>query len=178
MKNNRLLKLLCRFLKERGMYTEFYKVLSQVPYSIFNKSLVLYWTHHQDFLYYLGSKYNKTSRKFKSFTISPNNNQTFNKIVFIDCKLQILKFIDENNLRIKINENLKLINCLISDKCVDFNDYMNAAIEKGNSPLSLILDIFHWSRSIEGYDYWSDINFKFKNYLMDYLVNDYMIYEK
>lgn len=170
MKNNVFLKILCRFLKEKGMYYEFHNT---IDFKLLNATGTYYLTFSDKSLYYIISNYCKNpTENFIKFSINSENNKYFNRTILKICFSYIIDFINKNNLNEKIFANIKYQ----SDKSIheydNINDYLTVAYYRGISPFNLFIHMFKWNLSNEGFNYWADINCAYKQCLIDYLFNN------
>ena len=169
MKNNVFLKILCRFLKEKGIYSEFYNT---IDFKLLKVTNLHYLTFSDNSLYYIISTYSKnTTENVIKFSINPENNKQFNRTILKICFSYIIDFINKNNLNEKIFANIKYQ----SDKSIHeydyINDYLTGAYYRGISPFNLFIHMFKWNLSNEDYNFWADIDYDFRKYLINFLTS-------
>ncbi len=168
MNNSILLRTLCRFLKECEVYGIFAKYLSKRPLKTF---LPHYLNYSQNYIYFL---YTLLPFKVKPpiQSVAVEVNRDFNRVIFVLCKSQIIKYIEEHNLINKINANIAYVNKYSLNLYDNFDNYLIYAFENGISPLRIISQLFQWNCSKEGYHYWSEIDNNFRFYMLHYLTVD------
>ena len=101
--NNLLLKLLYRFLKEKGMFNSIIKSKLNIPLKIMSRYYIIYY---DSYIRYICNML-QCSNDISYFYEDVNTNKEFNKIMYIICKPLILKFLNENNLIDKINYKIQ-----------------------------------------------------------------------
>lgn len=166
--NNLLLKLLYRFLKEKGMFNTIIK--SKLNMSL-ETMLRYYIIYYDGYIRYICNML-QCSDDISYFYKDVNTNKEFNKIIYIICKPFILKFLNENNLIDKINYKIQHQERNVTDSYFhNLDEYLNYIFIEGISPMKIFNCFYHLGQYDNDYLYWNNMDCKFKLYMMDYLIN-------
>ncbi len=166
--NNLLLKLLYRFLKEKGMFNSIIKSKLNIPLKIMSRYYIIYY---DSYIRYICNML-QCSNDISYFYEDVNTNKEFNKIMYIICKPLILKFLNENNLIDKINYKIQHPERNVTDSYFhNLDEYLNYIFIEGISPMQIFECFYNLGRSDNDDLYWYNMNLRFKLYMRDYLTD-------
>lgn len=83
----------------------------------------------------------------------------------------ILKYLEVNNLTDKINNGILYAFLYETYPYININGYLNYVFNKGLPPSSLFSFVFRWDHTQEDYDFWVDIDYDFRKYLITFLTS-------
>lgn len=162
-KYNLLEKILCRIVKENNTYSEFKKN--------YNRKIILdrikkFDDGRSSLSFYLIFAYNDF---FSHVPIW----RKVDIIIYDIIKKEFKNFLVSNNLLISFNNNIKKYysKCFfLPSKITNENDLINYFIYRNDSPLNLIMLAFNWSLTEETFEFWNDVNIKYRNFLYNLLL--------
>lgn len=179
VKDSLIFKIFIRFLKEKNIFYVFKKQINNTYFmnldSIINihicnlHSLALFNTNYENKLY--------------NFLSSKKNVDEFTNIVSFYTKKYVYKFLEEEKIKHKFAINLYKLNYINKDIGIKsfkaskhedklINIYIDECL-KGNNVLAsnFFFSAFSWGDTAQGYGYWSDLNIKYKKFMLHNLLN-------
>lgn len=148
-----LIKILIRFLKEKGLFEFIYANISLHDLNRLN---------HNNTLKKLAKLINSSSHENKliSNKLIYYNNR-FNQILILATKKYTYQFLTDNNILDKFIINLK------NYRYLTFDEYIKWCMTNNINCCNIINCAFDWEDTQEGHRFWSNLNYKFVDYILN-----------
>lgn len=96
-----------------------------------------------------------------------------NSVIYEMLKTQLKIFLSENKVLYEFIDNLanQTISTSFAKNCYTLNNYIDKLNKNGITPFVLIEKSFNYNKTKEGNDFWKDISYKYKIFLLNLLFN-------
>lgn len=182
IKDSLIFKIFIRFLKEKNMFHIFKKTIGNNYFMDLDNFIKIHNCNLTSLALfsYLKNDYNKI---IYDFLFKRENINEFTNIVSFYTKKFINKFLEEEKIKRKFAINLYELNYINKDikiKSFKFskhgdkliNIYIDELLEnKYILANNLFFSAFGWEDTPQGYDYWANINLKYKIFMTKNLLN-------
>lgn len=117
----------------------------------------------------------KTSNVIREIKLSKYDGLSvnINSVIYEMLKAQLKIFLSENKCLYEFIDNLanQTISTSFGKNCYTLNNYIDKLNKNGITPFVLIDKSFNYNKTKEGNDFWKDINYKYKIFLLNLLFN-------
>ena len=105
--------------------------------------------------------------------LSVNISVNINSVIYEMLKTQLKIFLSENKVLYEFIDNLanQTISTSFAKNCYTLNNYIDKLNKNGITPFVLIEKSFNYNKTKEGNDFWKDISYKYKIFLLNLLFN-------
>lgn len=184
IKDSLVFKIFIRFLKEKNMFHVFKKTISNDYFMELDNFIKIHNCSLTSLALFSHLNLNNDYYKILyNFLFKRENINEFTNIASFYTKKFINKFLEEEKIKRKFVINLYELNYINKDiKIKSFksskhgdkliNLYIDELLENKNILANnFFFSAFSWGDTPQGYNYWADINLKYKNYMSQNLLN-------